>query len=217
MRILSFICFLFLCGCAAPRVELAPVAVKVVDSEEMTWIVEKITARWKHREHQRLKLEHSQLHYNLTGITRLNLEFSSQEILEMCPARDLLVDLVEEFLFEINTNPIISGELASVPFTPDLLDIKINFESFYGYYVDPFYIGCICLSDGIARFSAFDMKDPEWHSWHSKVEPYTKSREVSMLRRAAEKNYEEERKRACGPTYLNEMLIMDPCKNPHHM
>lgn len=215
MRILSLLCFLFLCGCTASKAPSIPV--KIVDSDEMTWIVEKITARWKHREHQRLKLEHSQLHYNLVGITRLNLEFSSQEILEVCEARDLLVDLVEEFLFEINTNPIISDELASVPFTPDLLDIEISFESFHGIYVDPYYIGCVTLTDGMARYQAFDVKDRRWYSWHSQVEPYTKSREVSLLGRAADKAYQEEREKACGPTYLNDLLIMEPCGNPNRL
>lgn len=217
MRILSFICLLFLFGCAAPKAAVPPVPVKIIDSEEMTWIVEKVTARWKHKKHQRLKLEHSQLRYSLAGIASLNLEFSSQEILEMCPARDLLVDLVEELLFEINTNPIIASELATAPFTPDLLSIEINFESFYGYYVDPFYIGCICLSEGMARYFTFDVKDPEWYGWHSSVEPYTKSREISMLGRAADKAYEEERLRKCGPVFLNEMLIMEPCGNPNRI
>lgn len=215
MRILSFICFLFLCGCTASRPP--PIPVKIIDSEEMTWIVEKVTARWKHKKHERLKLEHSQLHYNLTGITRLNLEFSSQEIIEMCEARNLLVDLVEEFLFEINTNPIISDELASVPFTPDLIDIEINFESFHGMYVDPYFIGCVSLTDGMARYQAFDMKDRDWHSWHSQVEPYTKSREISLLGRAADKSYQEEVDRACGPTYLHDLLIMEPCGNPNRL
>ena len=219
MRILSFICFLFLCGCTAPRA--APVPVKIVDSEEMTWIVEKVTARWKHRDYQRLKLEHSQLHYNLDGITSLNLELSSQEILEVCPARDLLVDFVEELLLEININPIISDQLASVPFTPDLISLEINFESFHGTFVDPFFIGCICMSDGMVRYSAFDMKEEmlwrSYRSWHSQVEPYTKSREISKIGRAADKAFQEERNKICGPRYLHEMLIMEPCKNPDVM
>lgn len=208
MRSILLICLLLLCGCTV-RHYSAPV--KVINSEEMTWIIAKVAEKWKHQRGQRLKLEHSATHYNQTGITSLRVELSSQEILEVNKARDLFVDFVEDLLREINSNPIISNQLAASPFTANQLNIEINFESFYGIYVDPFYIGCICLGDGMVRYGAFDMKDEYWHSWHSRVEPYTKTREISMLERAAAKQFEEESQRKC-PSYLNEYYPLEPCE-----
>lgn len=202
MRMLALIGCLLLCGCTTVYHESSPV--KVIDSDEMTWIVEKVMTKYRHREGGRLKLEHSGTYYE-TSINLVRLEISSQEILEVNAARHLFVDLVEDLLREINSNPIISNELSVYPFTPDRLKIEINFESFFGLYVDPFYVGCIEMHAGMVRYSAFDMKDDHWHSWHSRVEPYTKSREISMLERAAERDYENQR--ICHPPVLQELFV----------
>lgn len=206
MRTLSMLCLMLFTGCTSVYHESCPV--KVVDSEEMTWIVQKVMAKYKHAEGRRLRLEHSSVCYD-NAITGLRLEISSQEILEMCPARNLLVDLVEDFLREINSDPIAGDQLSVYPFTANNLHIEINFESFFGIYVDPFYIGCIELRNGMARYSAFDMKDERWHSWHSKVEPYVKSRELAMLGRAAEEDFDE-KSCVCYPSPLTEMFVPVP-------
>lgn len=190
--------------------EYMPPPVKVVESEEFTWIIAKQMAKWKHEKGRRLKLEHSQLHYNLQGVSWLRLELSSQEILEVDDARDLFVDFVEDLLQRVNSSPLAADQIADYPFTADNLSIEINFESYFGYYVDPFYVGCISMEDGIVRYNAFDLKDQEWYSWHSRVEPYTKSREVSLITRAADKEYREERSQDC-PNYLDNYFPLDPC------
>ncbi len=208
MRSLLLICLLFVCGCTTVTRVSNPI--KVIDSEEMTWVVETVMAKWRHEEGRRLKLEHSSLYYD-TSIVALRLEISSQEIIEIDVARALLVDFVEDLLREINTNPIVSNELISYPFTPNMLNIEINFESFHGIYVDPFYVGCIALSNGMARYNAFDMKDDKWYTWHSRVEPYTKTREISIIERAADKKFMNNRKKVCEPRLIDEhMLHMDP-------
>lgn len=201
MRFLAFVCLLLACGCTTVYHECPPV--KVIDADEMTWIVERLMAKYKHSEGRRLKLEHSSTIYE-TAVVRLRLEISSQEILEVEKARHLLVDFVEELLRDINSNPIISNQLITYPFDPDRLQITINFESFFGQYIDPYYVGCIEMRGGMVRYSAFDMKDDRWHSWHSRVEPYEKSREISMIERAAKKAYEDER--ACQPRMLEELF-----------
>lgn len=202
MRTLALICSLLFCGCTTVYHQSPPV--KVIDSEEMTWIVEKVMAKYKHREGGRLKLEHSATIYD-TVVQGLRLEISSQEILEVDAARDLFVDLVEDLLRAVNTDPLISGQLAEYPFSADRLNVTINFESFFGIYIDPYYVGCIEMQNGMVRYSAFDMKDDHWHSWHSRVEPYFKTREISMLERAAEKDYEEHL--PCTPRMLIEQFI----------
>jgi hypothetical protein len=208
MRSALLICLLLFCGCTVQKY-FAPV--KVIDSEEVTWVVSSVMANRKHQRYQRLKLEHSNVHYGVDGITSIHLEISSQEILEIDKARNLFVDFVEDFLRTVNSNPIISGQIPDYPFTANNLHIEINFESFYGIYCDPFYIGCICLSNGMVRYSAFDMKNEYWHSWHSRVEPYTKTRELSILERAADKQYDDEHKNTC-PNYLHEYYQLQECK-----
>lgn len=203
MRMLSLIGFMLLCGCSSVYHDAPPV--KVIDSEEMTWIVEKVMVKYRHAEGRRLKLEHSSVCYE-NEITGLRVEASSQEILSMCEARDLLVDLVEDFLREINSDPILGDQLTVYPFPANRLQIEINFESFFGIYVDPFYIGCMQMRNGMVRYSAFDMKDEHWHSWHSKVEPYSKSLELSRLRQAAEEDFEV-KNCICHPSPLEEMFV----------
>ncbi|MBA2727977.1 MAG: hypothetical protein H0U49_07380 [Parachlamydiaceae bacterium] len=182
MHVLILVLALFFTGCAKP----APPPVKVVQEEEVTWVVEKIMAKWKHRRGQRLRLEHAYVYFGDT-IKGLRLEISSQEILEVPEARNLLVDFVEELLRDINTDPLITSQLALGTLTPDDLSIVMNFESFFGRYVDPFYVGNIKLKRGIAYYYAFELKYEGWYAWKSRVEPYDKTREISILERAAEK------------------------------
>lgn len=201
MRFIIFALAILLSGCA----RYTPV-IKTVNTEEVTWIVLNHMAKYKHESGRRLKLEHSDVLYG-NEITGLRLEISSQEILEIDEARNLLVDFVEELLYDINTNPIVSQQLAFIPFSADNLDLEINFESFFGEYVDPFYIGCIDLTNGMAKYNAFDLKHESRYSWHSRVESYSKTREISLLGRAADKKFEKDN--ACPPKRLLEQLYID--------
>lgn len=189
MHRLLYIAILFFSSCSYSRLP-PPSPQKFVDSSEVTWVVEKIAVKWSHECGRRLRLEHSQICYFNESPT-LRLELSSQEILEVKEARYLLVDFVEDLLRELNTNPIIVDGL-TYPLQPEQLRIDINFESFFGVYIDPFYIGYVQLKEGYARYYAFDQKDRERYSWHSRVEPYTKSRELAMMERAAEAQFEAE-------------------------
>ena len=96
---------------------------------------------------------------------------------------------MEYILGEINRDPLLNGQLAQYPFTADNLDISILCESYMPTYIDPFYVGCIKLKHGYSYFYAADEKDQNLYSWHSRVEPYVKSREFIMLERAAESEY----------------------------
>lgn len=174
-----------------------------IDSSEMTWIVQKQMAKYRHEKTRRLKLEHSRFEY-YTGTPYMHLEISSQSILEVTEARYLIVDFVEDLLKGINLNPIIAAQLPST-FTADQLDIEINFESYLGEYVDPFYVGCIELKCGMVYYNAFDLKDQNRYSWHSRLEPYATAREVAVLERAAEKEFVEEH--TCYPPIIDEMYV----------
>lgn len=210
MRISALLFILILCGCSTGY-QSDPWG-KVVDSDEMTWIVQKVAAKWKHQDYRRIRLEHSHASYSDT-FTQVHLEFSSQEILEVDQARNLLVDMTEDLLREINTNAIIADELSPYPFSADQLHIEINFETYIGEYVDPYYIGCVELKNGFAYYYAFDEKDQDWYNWHARVESYSKTREVSMLSRAAEKQFVDES--PCStPKHLEELFMPENLNGP---
>ncbi len=183
MPVMILLLALFFSGCVARPL---PPPVKTVNEEEVTWAVERIMAKWKHKRGQRLRLEHAFVYFGDT-IHGLRLEISSQEILEVPDARNLLVDLVDDILRTTNTDPIIASQLTLGTLTPDNLNISINFESFYNQYVDPFYVGCIKLKRGMAYYYAANLKVEGWYAWQSRVEPFVKTREISILERAAEK------------------------------
>jgi len=192
MHALFLVAFLLLSGCSRAVITSPPP--KLVDASEVSWVIEKIAGtKWAHERGRRLRLEHSSIcYYDSQPTPTLRLELSSQEILEVKEARYLLVDFVENLLRELNTNPIVGSGLV-YPLGAENLRIEIDFGSFFGLYVDPFFIGYIDLKEGYARYYAFDQKDRERSNWHARVEPYWKTREVAMMERAAEAEFVAER------------------------
>lgn len=127
----------------------------------------------------------------------IRFEFTSQLILEMCQARDLLVDVTEGFLERLNQSPV-AKELMPYPFDAHHLEIYIYLESFHGEYVDPFYVGWIALEKGMAYYYAFDLNnhrpflhDQQIDEWHTRIEPYEKSRTYVLFERKALQHYGE--------------------------
>lgn len=136
---------------------------------------------------ERLRLEHSFVCDN--GI--INLQFSSQVTLELCEARQLLVRMVEGFLKQLNYGYNRRNWLYTDQLTANNLKIQIDFQSFYGVYVDESYIGSLTLEDGVSFFYAFDLKDRSLCGWHSKIEPYSTSLAIVNAQINAEGAYEQ--------------------------
>lgn len=157
--------------------------VKKIDSEEVTRLVLNYSKELKIK--RALDLEDSWVSYN-DSIKRICLEYSSQRLLTVEEARLLIVELVEGFLDRLNNNSIISYELETFPFTHNNLSVKINFESFFGMYVDPLYVGQVWLQAGCVDFYAFDRKIDRIDWDHHRFEPYTKSREIALLKKEAD-------------------------------
>jgi hypothetical protein len=195
MRHLSLLLMLLAASLFSCQSRIVPSGpwVKKIDSEALSSIVINFSTKMKIEKH--LELEDSWAGYN-DYINRICLKYSSQRLLTVYDARLLLVELVEEFLDRLNNHTLVSFELAHYPFTADDLDVRISFESYYGRYIDPLYIGLVWLQGGCAHFYAFDIKDNytylngiDWN--HYRFEPYTKSRELALIKRQADLPYIE--------------------------
>lgn len=185
-----FIFLVLLSACQTKTVGYGP-WVKKIDSEELSKIVINFSTKMKIDKH--LELEDSWAAYD-DYITRLCLQYSSQRLLTVYDARLLMVELVEDLLTRINSNTVVSFELANYPFTADELDVKITFESYYGRYIDEQYVGLAWLQAGCVHFYAFDRKDLSYNDidWdHHRFEPYTKSRELALIKKQADLPYIE--------------------------
>lgn len=157
------------------------------NADDMSQIIWGLAPEWKYEYH--LRLERS---YLISGEDRdvIHIEFSSQDILELCQARQLLVDVVEGLLERVNASPLAQA-LSPEPFTADNLEIYIDFQSFFGLYVDPFYIGWAAVIEGMSYFYAFDLKDGMLDTWHTVYEPYSQSKMFATYQRAAEEEYKK--------------------------
>lgn len=140
----------------------------------------------------RLELEDSCVLRDENAIYRFNISFSSQRLLNLCDVRLLLVQVVDDFIDRVNNHAVLSFQLDSFPLTANNVDLNINFESFFGLYVDPLYIGKAQLWDSGSYFYAFNNKNlnADWSSY--KYELYTKSRELALFKLEADLPYSDE-------------------------
>jgi hypothetical protein len=162
--------------------------VQKIDSEELVHVIQQYLAYLRHVKH--LRLEDSRIFYN-DYINTVRMEFTCQDILEVREARMLLVDVVEGLLAEINQNPILGSEVFNYPFSASQLEIYIDMESYYGLYLDPYFVGWIQLEKDVASYYAFDEKIDGLNYWDFRTEPYWKSRELVIQERAAESLFKD--------------------------
>lgn len=157
-----------------------------IDVEELTRTSIRYMTKWE-REHK-LHLEDSRVYYT-DCIGKIRLVISSQDLYEICEARVLFTDFIEGYLQAINNNPSIRADMCNQPFVAEDLDVYINFESFFGEYVDPFYVGWIELNDGLVNYYMFTLKQYNYDRWHSRTEPYWKALEIARAQKEADLIY----------------------------
>lgn len=168
-----------------------PHGIEDIHSGEVTSIVQDIAVEFKHGgKNRHLDLQHAKTCFDM-GIHTIQLDFISQDIIELCDARKIIVDLTEELLARVNQNPILGPELASYPFRSENLELYITYESYFGRYIDPYYIHWIELEDDVVNFYTFDVDDLTKCCWHHRTEPYATVREIVLYEREAEKKYNE--------------------------
>ena len=193
MIILSGCCCFEECECLS---ENKPCPAEKINSQEFSWIVQKLAVKW--RKEFFLDLEDASIYYG-NSVHTLRFEFTTMAVMDVRKARELLVDVVEGILDQVNRDPIASSELFSYPFGSENLELYIDFKSFYSIYADPLKVGFITLEEGTAKFWASDVKDNRIYSWHSRIEPYSRSREIVQLGRAAKELYKEENAKVIKP------------------
>lgn len=157
------------------------------DTEEFSQVVWDYVTELKYD--RRLHLENAMVCYD--GESKLRLEFKTMLILEMCEARQLLVDVAEGLLDRVNHSKGAATLVKPYPLTADQLEIYIDFESYYVRYADPYYIGWVVLEEGMSYFYAANLKNLKRDTWDVRTEPYAKSRSFVLYQREAEKKYQE--------------------------
>ncbi len=131
--------------------------------------------------YNRLFLSDSRAYYD-HYVEKVCMKFRTEAIMDVLEARDLIVHVVEGFLARVNEDPWVSTDLYNFPFTADNLHVEIEFDSFYGKYVDTREIGQVHLKEGIVYYYANDAMDRDTVFFHKRQEPYEKAYRFSKYK-----------------------------------
>lgn len=137
------------------------------------------------RRTKRLRLEDSVVYYNDHFAERYRVIFSSQEILELCECRHLMVSVTEGLLERMNASPGIVDAFDHFPITADDLEFYFSFESYDIEFNDGTYIAWMSLHDGMVRYLNGLVKNPRIDFWDERMEPYYKSLQFVQIENAA--------------------------------
>lgn len=144
-------------------------------------------------------LEHAFVEKDPFGY-KIWIDFTAQDILDIEGARRLFVGFVQNLLERLNGDPILAAQTEGHHFTIADLYISVEFESFFGKYVDVLYVARMQLECGVmTSYYAHDALNHDSVTYHKHYEPY----ETSLLIVQTEqelmvnsKQVEEETKRA---------------------
>lgn len=189
-KFLIIIPFFFLTGCIRfmPADKYEPPACPNMPVEPVADVVLRYATELKYE--QELHLMDSRIVYD-DSLRRVRLDFISQHIFELCDARLLLVDIVEELLKRLNASAEARNQMVKRHFDYFDLEIYIHYESYFILYTDPMYISWITLRDGISSFYAGDNALYALEKWHARSEEYYKSRLFATIMRDSEQNYKD--------------------------
>ncbi len=193
-------CALF-AGCGGPSTPVPPY--NAVNVTEVSRLVNIYAVKLKYE--KGLKLVDSVVYHDWY-LNRVRLDFSTMNIMDLCETRELLVDVVEGLLERLNDNSIIMNDAASRPMTACDLEIYINFESFFSEYVDPTYMGIVCMKDGIVRYTTGESRRPSPPRWKERMEYYWQTRNFVNFTRIGEILYGPEEEFS-EPSSLDDLQI----------
>ncbi len=186
-RCILLLCLLLVTGCTL-RKKYSGDWEQKIDSPEMTYLMMNYAEAMKIK--YEMTLEDSKVCYD-DRIETVYARFQSPLIVDMCEARKIFVDMIEEFLDRLNHHALLGFELDH-RFTADDLEFTIQFDSFFTEYVDPLEVAVICLRSGTVSYFAGNIKNfhADWSA--QRIEPYFKSLEIVQAQYAAEQYYADE-------------------------
>lgn len=165
-----------------------PVLVQKVDVASFSEMIIPYAVELGHT--HRLRFEDSKVYYD-DFVERFRVIWSTQTILEICEARDLLVNVVEGLLERMNASPQVIASFDHYPITADDLEIYFFYESNYIEYVDPTYMAFVSLHDGTVRYINGLIKNPRIDWWDTRVETYEEAYRFATLMKASEQAYHD--------------------------
>lgn len=141
------------------------------------------------------------------------LEYYSQELLELEDARDLIVHMTEFVINKVNKHPFLFRTMPNAPIDASHLNIRVEFESFYGVYVDPLYVGRVELRDNVVHYYAFTALNCDTIVFERHIEDYTTARMITQVKQEVQMEHralkvKPIRKRSRGP--ITPQLIKGP-------
>ena len=174
--------------------------------KEMTQLVINYSVELEHT--LQMELENSRVFFD-EKIQKLRLDFSSQNIVDLCKARAQLVDITDGYLNRINSDAIVKRNLAHYPFAPEDIEIHITYGSDFVTHVDPTYTSAAILENGIAYFYNGELEEPQSDIWKQRIEPYEKTQQFVRFRREARRPILEAIEQQRRETLLKEERFID--------
>ena len=144
------------CNCPWDFWNTSPTIVSIkkkIDSQSAVNLVIDFSQTLEEKYH--LFLEDSSFWYD-NEIEFIQLDYSTQAILTVKEARELLVEIVENLMVQLDQDPVLADKL-KYPFKAKRLQIYLDCQTFFGRYIDPFYVSWIVLEDGKAYYYAFSI------------------------------------------------------------
>jgi hypothetical protein len=163
-----------------------PVLVQKVDVNSFSEVIIPYATELGHT--HRLRFEDSKVYYD-DFAQRFRVIWSTQQIVEICEARDLIVTVVEGLLKRLNANSQVIAAFDHYPITSDDLELYFFYSSGFVEYVDPTYTAFLSLHDGTVRYINGLIKNTRNDWWDSRTETYDEAYRFAMLARSSEKAY----------------------------
>jgi hypothetical protein len=177
---------IFITGCTPKKPRPLTRCGYNADSEEITNVI--ISYSRELKDSHRLFLHDSRVIFD-DKIKKVRVDYTSQQSVELCEAREILVDVTEGLIDRFRNHVELRSAFNNRPISPQDLEIHITFESFFNKYVDPAYMAYIILENSWSFFYSSELNMAFTDIWMQKVEPYYKTKQFVTFSREAEIPY----------------------------
>lgn len=199
--ILSFLSImLFFSGCT-PKAKPMTRCGYSPESEEITNII--ISVSRELQEEHDLFLYDSRVIFD-EKIKKIRIDYTSQQSVELCEAREILVDIVDKMNERLNGHATLRAAFSHRPSSYRDLEIHVTFESFFNKFVDPSYMAYIILENGWSFFYSSELNISYTDVWMQKVEPFYKTQQFVKFSREAEIPYTDSSEKEKDQKVLDE-------------